>query len=45
MAYNETTELILCNTGIGDVQEPPIWGLGSTGGNVDEVEINNVSIT
>ena len=32
--------MLLCDTGSGDVQKSPIWGLGSVGGNVDEVEIN-----
>ena len=36
---------MLCDTGSGDVQKSPIWGLGSIGGNVDEVEISPVSIT
>ena len=36
---------MLCDTGSGDVQKSPIWGLGSIGGNVDEVEISTVSIT
>ena len=36
---------MLCNTGSGDVQKSPIWGLGSVGGNVDEVEISTVSTT
>ena len=45
MAYNETSELILCDTGIGYVQKSPIWGLGRVGGNVDEVEISTVSTT
>ena len=44
-ANNEISELILCDTGIGDVQKSPIWGLGRVGGNVDEVEINTVSTT
>ena len=33
---------MLCDT---DVQNSPIWGLGSIGGNVDEVEISTVSTT
>ena len=45
MAYNETSELILSDTSVGDVQKSSIWGLGSIGGNGDEVETNNVSIT
>ena len=36
---------MLCDTGSGDVQKSPIWGLGSIGGNVDEVEISTVSTT
>ena len=36
---------MLCDTGIGDVQKSPIWGLQSIGGNVDEVEISTVSTT
>ena len=36
---------MLCDTGSGDVQKSPIWGLGSIGGNVDEVEISIVSTT
>ena len=45
MAYDETSELILCDTGSGNVKESSIWGLGSVGGNVDEVEISTVSTT
>ena len=36
---------MLCDTGSGDVQKSPIWGLGSVSGNVDEVEISTVSTT
>ena len=36
---------MLCDTASGDVQKSPIWGLGSIGGNVDEVEISTVSTT
>ena len=36
---------MLCNTASGDVQKSSIWGLGSIGGNVDEVEISTVSTT
>ena len=43
MAYDEISELILCGTGIGDVQKCPIWALGRVGGNVDEVEISTFS--
>ena len=42
---HETSQFMLCNTGIGDVQKSPIWDLWSTGGNVDEVEISTVSTT
>ena len=45
MAYNETSQFILCDTGIGDVQKPPIWCLESISGNVNEVEISTVSTT
>ena len=34
-----------CDTGSGDVQKSIIWGMGSNGGNVDEVEISIVSTT
>ena len=44
-ANNEISELILCDTGIGNVQKTIIWGLRSIGGNVDEVEISTVSST
>ena len=36
---------MLCDTGNGDIQKSPIWGLGSIGDNVDEVEISTVSTT
>ena len=36
---------MLCDTGSGDVEKSPIWGLGSSGGDADEVEISTVSIT
>ena len=36
---------MLCDTASGDVQKSSIWGLGSVGGNVDEVEISTVSTT
>ena len=42
---HETSQFILCDTGSGDVQKSPIWGLRSVGGNVDEVEISTVSTT
>ena len=36
---------MVCDTASGDVQKSSIWGLGSIGGNVDEVEISAVSTT
>ena len=42
IACHETSQ---CDTVSGDVQKSPIWGLGSIGGNVDEVEISTVSTT
>ena len=45
IACHETSQFILCDTSIGDVQKSPIWGLGSIGGTVDEVEISIVSTT
>ena len=45
IACHETSQFILCDTASGDVQKSPIWGLGSIGGNVDEVEISTVSTT
>ena len=45
IACHETSQFMLCDTGSGDVQMSPIWGLGSIGGDVDEVEISTVSIT
>ena len=36
---------MLCDTASGNVQKSPIWGLGSIGGNADEVEISTVSTT
>ena len=44
IACHETSQFMLCDTA-SDVQKSPIWGLGSIGGNVDEVEISTVSIT
>ena len=41
----KTSQFILCDTGSGDVQKSPIWGLGSIGGDGDKVEINTVSTT
>ena len=45
IASLKTSQFILCDTCIGDVQKPPIWDPESIGGNVDEVEINTVSTT
>ena len=45
IACHETSQFTLCNTGSGDVQKSPIWGLGSIVGNADEVEISTVSNT
>ena len=45
IACHETSQFILCDTGSGDVKKSSIWGLGSIGGNADEVEISTVSIT
>ena len=45
IACHKTSQFILCDTGIGDVQRSSIWGLGSVGGNVDEVVISTVSTT
>ena len=36
---------MLCDTASGDVQKSPIWGLGSVGGDADQVEISTVSTT
>ena len=36
---------MLCNTASGDIQKSTIWGLGSIGGDADEVEVSTVSIT
>jgi len=36
---------MLCDTGIGDIQNSSIWSWRSIGGNVDEVEISTVSTT
>ena len=36
---------MLCDTGSGNFYKSTIWGLGSVGGNVDEVEISTVSTT
>ena len=45
IACHEASQFMLCDTGSGDVQKSPIWGLGSIGGNVDEVEISTASTT
>ena len=45
IACHETGQFILCDTGSGDVQKSPIWGLGSIGDDADEVEISTVSTT
>ena len=45
MAYDETSELILCDTSVGDVQKLMIWDLESVGSNVNEVEISTISTT
>ena len=34
---------MLCDTASGDVQKSTIWGLGSIGGDADQVEISTVS--
>ena len=45
MAYEETSQFILCDTA-SDVQKSSIQGLGSIGGsNVHKVEISTVSTT
>ena len=36
---------MLCDTASGDIQKSTMWGLGSIGGNADEVEISTVSTT
>ena len=45
IACHETSQFMLCDTGISDVQKSPIWSVGSIGGNIDEVEISTVSTT
>ena len=45
IACNKTSQFILCDTGIGDVQKSSIWDLGSIGFNDDEVEVSTVSTT
>ena len=42
---HKTSQFILCDTGIGDVQKSPIWCIRSIGGNVDEVEVSTVCTT
>ena len=44
MVCDETSQFILCDIGSG-VQKSSIRGLGSIGGDVDEVEISTVSTT
>ena len=39
IACHETSQFRLCD--IASVQKSPVWGLGSIGGDVDEVEISN----
>ena len=36
---------MLCDTGSGDFQKSPIWGMGSNGGDGDEVKIDTVLTT
>ena len=45
IACYKASQLMLRDTGIGNVQKSPMWGLGSIGGNADEVEISTVFIT
>ena len=45
VAYHETSQFTLCDTGICDVQKSSIWGVGSIGSDADEVRISTVSIT
>ena len=45
IACHKTSEFMLSDIGIGDVQNFVIWGLWSVGGNVDEVEIRTLSTT
>ena len=45
IACHETGQFMLCDTGSGDVQKSLIWGLGSIGGDADEVGISTVSTT
>jgi len=45
IACHEISQFMLCDTGSGNVQRSSIRGLGSVGGNVDEVEISTVSTT
>ena len=41
----KASQFMLRNTDISDVQKSSIWGLGTIGGNVDEVEISTASTT
>ena len=45
IVFPKTSQFVLCDTATGDVQKSSMWGLGSIGGNVDEVEISTVSTT
>ena len=45
IACHNTSQFMLCDTAGGDVQKSPKWGLGSIGGDVDEVETSTVSTT
>ena len=42
IACHETSQFVLCEITSGDVQKSPIRGVGSIGGNADEVEISTV---
>jgi len=41
----KASQCVLCNTDISDVQKSSIWGIGTIGGNVDDIEISAVSTT
>ena len=45
ISCHETSQFILCDTASGDVQKSPIQGLGTIGGDADEVEVSTVSTT
>ena len=45
IARHETSQFMLCDTVSGYVQKSSIWGLGSIGIDVDEVEVSTVSTT